>query len=188
MNTHMETKDKPRSEARGFPYTGELATPDRIRAWDMDVELWRMPCVVLVYHVGNLYAERSPKTHRDIYMEWKIPTPGLDCRISTERKIFTFWYKSEDGHTPGKVKTWISEIVEKLHSGDFISDTVGKLDVHDYRWCFMTPDGPARTDLAGLMDVHEFSDSKRPWKPYEGVPGSPLVRGNSHENPLPGRV
>ena len=142
------------------------ATPDRISnpEWKMDIKLWTNQSIALTYHQGILYACRS--THWRIYNEWKIKTPGFDCRLVPELRAFTFWYDEGDGHTPGKVREWIREIREKLKTGDFISDDVGRIEIGDYEYFFMGEDGPVRCGYDEL-DRHVFSTVARPCKPVD---------------------
>lgn len=163
------------------------ATPDKVTVpqWGLDLKLWTMPrSIVLTYHAGTLYAGTRPATHTTLYREFKINSPGFDCRLLPDEKIFTFWYCKETDHfSKDKVVRWVREIRELLHTGNFLTATKGKetlpgrIDIADYTFYFlgMTPEGtPCVTRcsyddfIGGGFELGDMS-AIRVWSPVYGT-------------------
>lgn len=159
------------------------ATPDYVVVpqWDINYQLWKIPRnIVLTYHMGTLYAAATPKAHTTIYREFKLTSPGFDCRALPNEKIFTFWYGNEVDHfKKGKITQWTKEIRELLRTGNFLTVTQdnapGRIDIADYTFYFqgVIPEGK---DCVFRCDYDEFikgdfelRDMKRAWSPTYGV-------------------
>ena len=160
------------------------ATPDYIVVpqWGLRLELWKVPSIVLTYHTGTLYAASSPSVHTTIYNEYKLTTPGFDCRLAKEEKAFTFWYcKETDHYGKDKVIQWVKEIRELFRNGNFLTATSrretppGRIDISDYTFYFLgvTPEGKdcvTRCSYDEFIEGNfELRDAKRVWSPAYGV-------------------
>lgn len=128
--------------------------------------------------MGTLYAAATPNAHTTIYREFKLTSPGFDCRALPNEKIFMFWYCKEiDNFEKDKITSWVKEIRELLRTGNFLSVTQdnapGRMDIADFTFYFpgVTPEGKncvIRCDydefIKGNFELREMSQL-RFWKP-----------------------
>ena len=163
------------------------ASPDTIFVpqWGLNIKMWKVTRnIVLTYHMGTLYAAATPNAHTTIYREFKLTSPGFDCRLLPNEKIFTFWCGNEiDPFEKDKITQWTKEIRELLRTGNFLTATKGKetppgrIDIADYTFYFlgMTPEGtPCVTRcsyddfIGGGFELGDMS-AIRVWSPVYGT-------------------
>ena len=161
------------------------ASPDTIFVpqWGLNIKMWKVTRnIVLTYHMGTLYAAATPNAHTTIYREFKLMSPGFDCRLLPNEKIFTFWCGNEIDHfEKDKITQWTKEIRELLRTGNFLSVTQdnapGRMDIADFTFYFpgVTPEGKNCVTRCSYGDFigggFELGDMSaiRVWSPVYGT-------------------
>lgn len=131
-----------------YYFKNNCATPDRLVAkeWGMFKIFYETNGISWTYYDGELYAGRKPLLHPMIYNAYNFPKQGLDGRLWTEDKIFTFWWCKGDMEFGKKeILEWTEIVARKFKDADFIVpetknlhvESPGRIDITEYTYMFL---------------------------------------------------
>ena len=161
-------------ESLPYRFGKSIVTPDRmyVPSWGLERAFDDSQGITWTYYRDELYAGGKPLLHPTLYNLYNFPKQGLDGRLWTEDRIFTFWWCGKDmDFGRDEITRWTADIARKFSSHDFIVPETthtricdpGNIDITDYTYAFLADiDGKTmvvkcdyETFIKGAFDLHD---------------------------------